>query len=110
MFDSQRSEVDDEMEALTTNQPFHYTLAARWTGHHMEPYPPQGHMKYGMPNANLCMQAALRTPREDEKKARHRRPQPPQLYPEANRFAQTMSIQRNLKPYGICVAHLSIFA
>jgi hypothetical protein len=105
MFDSQRTEMDDEMEAPTTDQPFHYTLAARWTGHHMEPYPPQGHVKHGMPNANLCMQAALQTLREDEKKARHRRPQRPQLYPEAvNRFAQTMSIQRNLKPYGICVA------
>jgi uncharacterized protein YbjT (DUF2867 family) len=105
MFDSQRTEMDDEMEAPTTDQPFHYTLAARWTGHHMEPYPPQGHMKHGMPNANLCMQAALQTLREDEKKARHRRPQRPQLYPEAvNRFAQTMSIRRNVKPYGICVA------
>lgn len=105
MFDCQRTEIDDESEAPTADQPFHYTLAARWTGHHMEPYPPQGHIKHGLPNANLCMQAALRTLREDEKKARHRRPQPPQLYPEAiNRFAQSMSIHRNPKPYGICVA------
>jgi hypothetical protein len=107
MFDSQRStETDDEsVDAPTTDQPFHYTLAARWTAHHMEPFPPQGHMKHGLPTANLCMQAALRKLREDEKKARHERPQSPQLYPEAvNRFAQTMSIQRNLKPYGICVA------
>jgi hypothetical protein len=105
MFDSQRTETDDEIEAPTTDQPFHYTLAARWTGHHLEPYPPQGHIKHGMLNAQLSFQAALRTLREDEKKAHHRRPQPPQLYPEAvNRFAQTMSIRRKLKPYGICVA------
>jgi hypothetical protein len=105
LFDSQRGGTDDEADAPTTDQPFHYTLAVRWTGQNMDPYPPQGHIKHGMLDADLCMQSALRTLRGDEKTARRRRPKKAQTqYSSVNRFAQSMSIRRNLKPYGICVA------
>jgi hypothetical protein len=59
---SQSNNANDNIE------PFHYTLACRWVGDQMDPYPAQGHISYGHPNAYQCLQSTIGTMRDDEGK------------------------------------------
>lgn len=64
--------------------PFHYTLACRWAGEQLHPYPAQGTKLNGLANAHLCMEKVFRTLQKQPRRNRIRR--------------------KPFKPYGICVA------
>ena len=110
LFDSKRPKRktrDDGSSDDDGDEPFHYTLACRWVGEQMDPYPAQGKMSDGLPDATLCMQAALRKLRQDEKRRRRRRALKAKRYPEtALRIGRHYSktSPRKIKPYGVCVA------
>jgi hypothetical protein len=110
-------------------RPFHFSLACRWTGNELDPYPPQGKQEDGKSTAYLSLKACLPTLRRQ-----HSRRQSLQQLKEEHEYRpvlkskvkieeQTMkkavqvpivplpsSIHRRntfvkqIKPYGICVA------
>jgi hypothetical protein len=70
--------VDENID----DKSFHYTLACRWVGNNMDPYPAQGHASDGHPTAYQCLQSVL-----------------------SRTHDETNSINRpKMKPYGICAA------
>lgn len=104
LFDSQRTTSEDDKS--DSDPAFHYTLAARWAGQNLDPYPAQGVMSDGLPTAQLCLQSALRTIGRQEKRERRHQKKKEQAYPESIlRFARSLpTVNRKSKPYGICVA------
>jgi hypothetical protein len=108
LFDSKTSSKDDknsEAGEHEIEEPFHYTLAVRWAGEDLSPFPAQGRLKDGMPDANLCLQDALRKLSTDRAKPSLRRTKRRAAYPETVlRFATTLQASRRSKPYGVCVA------
>lgn len=101
MFDAQDRDEND--------RPFHYTLACRWAGRQMDPYPPQGCMSQGLPDAQSAMQTALRNIRRREKRQRRwmqrRKQQESSLENQVMQFARSLpTLRRRVKPYGLCVA------
>jgi len=108
LFNSQPDKKTEDGEKRTLDEPFHYTLAVRWAGADLSPYPPQGSMNHGLPDANLCMHSALRTLRREGKRKRRLKMRKAKAYQEpVLQFAQRIQASRhhkNLKPYGVCVA------
>jgi hypothetical protein len=68
--DHQHQNQPTQEQQQKSQPPIHYTLAVRWTGgaEAMSPYPAQGSRKNGLPTATLCMQAALKSLRTQEKR------------------------------------------
>ena len=64
---------------------FHYTLACRWVGNEMDPYPAQGHISEGHPTAYQCLQSTLGRTNDET-------------------IIRPKGIQPKLKPYGIFAA------
>lgn len=98
--------------------PFHYTLAVRWVGQDMAPYPSQGNMEDGLPNANMCMQSALRKLRKRQQNKNDDASNPLQQHSNSSRVVSVHNTDRtasavslktiqprlSIKPYGLCVA------
>lgn len=63
-------------------EPFHYCLACRWASEDISPYPAQGKKSDGFSSAHLSIQSAVRKLRKRKK----------------------FQCQKELKPYGLCVA------
>jgi len=103
LFNSNRRIKDDDSG---DDAPFHYTLACRWVGDQMDPYPAQGKMSEGHPDATLALQAALKRIRRDEKRRRRRHAVQAKTYPEnALRIAKHVkTAPRKVKPYFLCTA------
>jgi hypothetical protein len=74
-------ENDDDDKA------FHYTLACRWVGNEMDPYPAQGHASDGYTTAHQCLQSTLGHIHQNE-----------------TYVHTTKGLQKKMKPYGICAA------
>lgn len=109
---SSTAAVASSQQALS-KAPFHYTLAVRWAGQQLHPYPPQGHFKDGKVDANVCIQAAMKQIQSQEKQERRHRDKPAHASkPSAGnnssvaRFARRLPTVRRgrMKPYGVCVA------
>ena len=83
--------VDDNVD----DKSFHYTLACRWVGNEMDPYPAQGHASDGHPTAYQCLQSTLRRTKSNETNSIYRTNG---VQPLNNRLTLKM------KPYGICAA------
>jgi hypothetical protein len=99
----------DETEKEREGEPFHYTLAVRWVGQDMGPYPPQGCTSDGFPNAQLALQSALLMVRKRDKlKIRKGLLREPRSSGSSSvvPFARVGPRDRTpfVKPYGICVA------
>ena len=75
-------EDDDDVN----DKSFHYTLACRWVGNEMDPYPAQGHVTDGHPTAYQCLQSTLGGHTIHDATTKIHRP------------------KKELKPYGICAA------
>jgi hypothetical protein len=95
------------------NGPFHYTLACRWVGQDMDPYPAQGLKADGLADAETALKRTLTTIRKAEQRSRQRREglrqkdtQSPSYAPDLiARMADQLKRQRKkLSPHGICVA------
>jgi hypothetical protein len=103
------NKMNDIQSSDEKSLPFHYTLACRWVGNQMDPFPAQGHTSDGHPNAHLCLQSALRTIHARDERRQRRRSlfhtksniSPPTLQKEIQSRKQTTT---KMKPYGICVA------
>jgi len=118
--DEQQQQEEGEGEGPVVEQQrpaFHYTLAVRWAGEDLGPYPPQGTVSDGLPDAHLCMQSALRQIRKREKLEQQRRQREviPKKTQQRQRYYSPDSIlkfaraipstkRKRLKPYGVCVA------
>ena len=74
---------------------FHYTMAVRWAGDELDPYPAQGRKGDGLRDANACVQSALNTLREADERKKARR--------KTSRLPQRLS-QRSIKPHALCAA------
>lgn len=105
LFDSERQQLDDAGSGID-DEPFHYTLACRWVGDQMGPYPPQGEMRHGHADATLGLHSALKKLRKDEKRRGQRRAVKAQTSPETSlRMARHVkSAPRKIKPYFVCTA------
>jgi hypothetical protein len=89
-------EVDNDIG----NKAFHYTLACRWVGNKIDPYPPQGQKSDGYPTAYQCLQASIgRTRTKEDTTVRNHTQQ--HLTHAIHRIRTTMKVH---KPYGICTA------
>jgi hypothetical protein len=94
------------------SEPFHYTLGVRWAGDKMNPFPPQGRKGDGLPDADTCMQRALKTLRSAAQRSEERRQALEKKdytgYSSRDvvlRLAnQSYRRRQKPKPYGICVA------
>ena len=114
------------------NGPFHYTLACRWVGEELDPYPNQGKKSDGKIDAQTSLQTALKQIRREEKRSRKLRRQRRKDRPKNNnnqglqllgdyynddevedtpevllRLAQqklALRYRQRPKPHGLCVA------
>lgn len=97
------------------NRPFHYTLACRWVGQNMDPFPGQGRKADGLPDAETALQRTLKTIQKAGKRSQDRREalalkQKNKQSPSGNsgtiiRMADKLQQQRKRpKPHGVCVA------
>lgn len=113
---------DDSTSQIQPHAPFHCTLAVRWVGQDMLPYPAQGQKRDGHPTARAGLENALNVNKKEQKKERRlelRRQRQALFggggasssalskYPEtvlrlAANFQQRRV--RALKPYGLSVA------
>jgi hypothetical protein len=98
--------IGDTDDDYSNDEPFHYTLACRWASDQLDPYPAQGQMSEGLPTANLCLQAALRTLRGQRPLRAAIAAKRNQAGPESvlRRHVKATPQRRRIKPYGICVA------
>jgi hypothetical protein len=108
-----RNNTDD---GKPTNEPFHYTLACRWVGEEMDPYPAQGKISEGKPDAQTALQNTLthiyrkkKRSQERRKDLNSKRQRLRDYYDEEDipdiilRMARKLQRQRP-KPHGLCVA------
>lgn len=94
------------------SEPFHYTLGVRWVGDKMNHFPPQGRKADGLPDADTCMQRALKTLKSAAQRSEERRQVLEKKgYPGYSsrdvvlRLANQLHRRRQKpKPYGIFVA------
>lgn len=84
--------------------PFHYTLAMRWAGQNLQPYPPQGRKEDGLLDAQQCMSQVLKVERKKEKRNRRKRQQNIDDSNAARLSQHLRRRTRSLKPYAVCVA------
>jgi hypothetical protein len=93
-------------------EPFHYTLGVRWVGDKMNPFPPQGRKGDGLPDADTCMQRALKRLKSAAQRSEERRQGlEKKAYTGYSSGDVLMRLSNQLhrrrqkpKPYGICVA------
>ena len=57
-------------EKAVIDEPFHYTLACRWVGEELDPYPPQGKKADGKIDAQIALQKTLKQIYREEKRSR----------------------------------------
>ncbi|GKZ01446.1 hypothetical protein MPSEU_001095300 [Mayamaea pseudoterrestris] len=94
---------------ISSQPPFHYTLACRWVGEQLHPYPPQGSMSDGHVDAAIAMDSALTTLLQ---KKQRRSTLEQRMKNETISSATSSNHGKpprrrramRLKPYGICVA------
>lgn len=65
------------------HQAVHFTLAVRWVGENLHPYPTQGSFQDGLASAHACLRSVI---------------QP------SNAISFTAKRRRNIKPYALCTA------
>lgn len=97
LFDSKAASKQSRKTA-DNEAPFHYTLAVRWTGGPLEPYPKLGRKEEGMPTAKQSLVKALDWYRKTGK---------PRNRADRKRLRRRKC--RKMKPYGICVLPLYLF-
>jgi hypothetical protein len=86
--------------------PLHLKLAVRWCGEKLEPYPAQGTIHDGLPDAHSCMNRVLKDYRKRSKRQRRqelKRSRSTNVPDSIVRFVKSKQ-RRSLKPYGVCVA------
>jgi hypothetical protein len=69
MFSTPKKDDED----TTTTEPFHYTLACRWVGQELDPFPSQGRKADGLPDAQSALQRALKTIYKADKRSNQRK-------------------------------------
>lgn len=102
MFQTKKDDGDNY-----SNDPFHYTLACRWVGQNLDPFPAQGRKGDGFPDAQTALQRALKTIKKNRRRreALKRKKSSSIQTDMILRMADKLQEQRKrLKPHGICVA------
>ena len=77
-------------------RPFHYTLACRWVGEELQPFPPQGKKSDGHVNAQYGMNAVLKSLTK-----RHHALQRKTVNNTLSEDGHGLSKHRRLKPFGV---------
>jgi hypothetical protein len=90
----------------TPNPPIHHTIACRWVGDDMDPFPPQGVKGDGHLNAESCLKIAFQSKHDIKYRTKFERKHRAKDY--TNSILLTASKLKSkplkIKPYGICVA------
>jgi hypothetical protein len=105
MFQAPNVTVFEDDGDATTKQslPLKMSLGVRWVGEELDPYPPQGTKRDGLPDARKCMNKALNEYRANQNRAQRRKRKTKANIPVSiARYAS--SRRRRLKPYGVFVA------
>jgi hypothetical protein len=112
MFQTPRYQDDVEDTIITTNQEaFHYTLACRWVGQHLDPFPPQGVMALGSKDATTALRRTLKVIEKNERRKRAlertRRETnggPGDLGVASPQVGNLSHRKKQQQPHGVCVA------
>ena len=106
LFHAENATKSTEDGTNTQRLPLHLKLGVRWVGESLDPYPAQGTMNDGLPDAHACMSRVLKDYRKRSKRQRRRelkRSLPTNVPDSIVRFVKSQQ-RRSLKPYGVCVA------
>lgn len=108
MFQTPTYETDDhgnhdDGNGIPNPEPFHYTLACRWAGQQLDPFPPQGVKADGAPDAVTALRRSLRLIAKNEKRKQvlQQRKGASALY---QRTKQHLSRRKRPQPHGVFVA------
>jgi hypothetical protein len=117
LFDSRQQQFRAKRKTLQSTEgflledrgrSFHYTLAVRWVGDQLHPYPAQGRKSDGLIDARSCLRKALQSIRRQELlKQRKRLGLDQTNSSSAVKLTSTWPFvwrRRRLKPWGLCVA------
>ena len=113
LFQTPRYMNDDMGDRKTTNhEAFHYTLACRWVGQQLDPFPPQGVKADGSKDATTALRRTLSIIEKNERRKRTLERTRKQtnaylgdLKTAAGPFAVAAGPRRKRRqPYGLCVA------
>ena len=105
------NEMGDSTTEQTMQEAFHYTLACRWVGQQLDPYPPQGVKADGSKDATTALRRTLSIIEKNERRKRTLERARKQtnaylsdLNTAAGPSAAATGFRRKRQPHGLCVA------
>jgi hypothetical protein len=113
------NDVGDSSTKTTKQEAFHYTLACRWVGQHLDPFPPQGVKADGSKDATTALRRTLSIIEKNERRKRtlERTRKQTNAYlgdmktgalslsqAAGHSAAAAVGPRRKPQPYGLCVA------